>query len=234
MDMHQGQMCKLKRREDGADLGLYMRLRSSDGKQCYYRVAGGVGEGQVYGDQTINLSDVDVTNNNKPDMAARPYVVTLIIPTETQVKALIINPSMDVAEAVTKESILSDIRREKKRIEVALKGFVKQMEAYKALEEQMDTLRLDAEELDDIVSQVERGEPVRFTYAYGVHPMSQKEFCWRVPSRMTDRVAVGLVAVGDTVFGPKEFTITRIETMERLLPHSLLRSVEKIYCYSEL
>lgn len=234
MDMHQGQMCKLKRREDSADIGLYIRLRSSDGQQRYYRVAGGVGEGQAYGDQMINFSDVDSTNNNKPEMASRPYVVTCIVPTEIQVKALMVNPSMDVAAEVSRGAILFDIQREKKTIDNQIESLSKQMEAYRALEDQMGTLRFAAEELNNIMESVERGEKVNITYAYGVHPTSPKEFCWRVPSHMVDQVRAGLTAVGDTAFGPKEFTITRIETMERLLPHRLLLSVDELHCHSEL
>lgn len=225
MDMHQGQMCKLTRREDGADIGLYIRLRSSDGAQRYYRVAGGVGEGQVMGDQMIAYGDVDTSCGMKMDLRDKPYVISCVVPTEIQAKILLVNPTMDVEAEVSREAILFDIQRELKTINTEKAKLDRQLEQYRVLREHADTLNEGVNELTSFMDAIKRGEVVKITYAYGVHPNSPNEFCWRVPEKFKELVEPGLRAIGDTTFGPKEFTITRIEQMERVLPHRLMLSV---------
>lgn len=227
MDMHQGQMCKLRRRMDGADIGLYIRLRSSDGAQRYYRIAGGAGVNQEMGDQMIAFSDVDATNNNRPGNMERPYVVTCIVPSEIQAKVLMVNPNVDVEAEVANSAVCFDISRERKTIEKQMANIERQMQGYRALQEQMESMKDAMSDLDNVEAMLEDGQPVRFTYVFGRHPTSDKEFCWRLPTSFIGRVALGMRAVGDTAYGPKAFTVTRIEVMERLLPHRLLLSVEE-------
>ena len=234
MEMHQGQMCKLKRRSDGASIGLYLRLRATDGNQRYYRVPGGVMGDEEMDDQMIAFSDVDQSYGVKIEMRERPYVISCIVPTELQVKALLVNPNIDIGADVAKAAILSDIKREIDANSREIGHVKNQMRQYEALQAQADTLEAMQDELQKIIDDVNAGKSVSFTYVYGVHPSSPKEFCWRVPADLVDRVRVGLEAVGDTQFGPKEFTITRIERMERLLPHRRMLSVEDLNLCQEL
>ena len=241
MDMHQGQMCKIRRRSDGVDMGFYQKLRASDGKQRYYRVRVmepstafivPLDDNVV---KTLESGEVDhKLDYSNTEYAGRPYEVSCILPAEVQARILLASSSpMEIENEIHNSVFAADLEQACRSVSRMRTNLQTRMRAYQEMVNQFNRYTEDLAELEERKKNLEDGEMISpVLYAYGKHTRDNREFCWRVPKKLENCIAVGDVAIGDTANGAAEFTVTRLERKNRLLPHKLVISVgaeENVY-----
>ena len=206
--MFQGQIGLLVSRPNRADIEStrcwVQKLRAGDGKINLYRL--NVPEEQV----VFNLKDVDesLTNAN-PE---KPYEIKCVLPVELQMKKMDLDTykledevsQVQVLERVAK--LKEDERNLSNKIKVLLESRSKISKA-----------------IDDIVGSCPNGNG--YMYAYGKHDVSDREFCWRVPEELRDKVKPGCTIVVDTKYGKCNAIVTRVETTHYFVPHKAVFSV---------
>ena len=227
-DLHQGQLCKLSRKSDGIDMGVYAKIRNDDGKQVYVKI---FDDNKIIDDQTYRSEEslipcdrVD-SGSGKSDMAERPYVVSLIVPASVYQRVVVLNSNIDIDNEIKKSSVHIDIVNAKRDLSMKMVSIQRRMEAYNGLLEEIEEYKRSMSELELIESSVDSTSNPVFTYVYGKHDENGAEYCWRVPFHMKDKILVGMKLIGNTSYGHQPFTVTRIERSNRLFPHKTVVSI---------
>lgn len=228
-DLHQGQLCKLSRKSDDFDMGVYAKIRNDEGRQVYVKI---FGDNEIIDDQTCKQAEslipcdkVD-TGSNKGDMAERPYTVSLIIPASAYQRIVVLNSKIDIDSEIRKSSVYIDIDNARRDILSTMKYIESRMESYNVLREELDDCKRRMNELDLIDRSVDSIPSPMFTYVYGKHSENGIEYCWRVPFHLENKILVGMKLIGNTTSrGKQPFTVTRIEHSNRLLKHQTVVSI---------
>mgnify|MGYP004516459227 CR=1 FL=1 len=222
MDLHQGQLCKIKRKSDGEVMGIYAKLRSEDGKQAYYKLrrAGDDPSASAKTD-ILACADVDVSSG-KAEMEARPYVVIGAVPSGMYARFVVLNPEIDAEAEVDRASVYTDIALARAEAEHKAERLERKLERYNETKTELEKYRAELREMNQIEDAVKAGQALTFSYAYGVHTPGGVEYCWRIPSRLEGTILVGMRVVGNTKHGEQEFTVTRVEHSNRLFSHQLV------------
>ena len=215
--MYQGQIARIVDRMTNRS-GWYQKLRETSGV-WYFKVGPSSIEAGV-------IPNDDVDESKLRDNHTKRYAIDLEVPASIQMEATHFQPMEDIetriASGKTLDAIsteLGDLTRHKGVLETQYEGLLRQM---RGLDNGINDLSVKIRELEAARDQIQRGVCYEFTYAYGVHSGSPKEYCWRVPERYADLIGPGAEAVGETTGGQQPFTVTRVEKSPEFRQHKLV------------
>lgn len=217
--MHQGQLCKIQVHSgcapeyslpDGG--GWFLKLSLGGNKQTFHLV-----DANRLIELSIPASLVDESMSNlHPE---RPYYVAFVVPSELQPVVTSVSPELD--KLATQACIDARIKALGSTLNVIQKRVDEAKKKVELFEKEAQCANQRAGDLLQISSMPNP----HFVYAYGKHPTSNREFCWRVPYALYNSVRVGSNVIVETQKGEGSAMVTRIEKSPYLLEHRLVISV---------
>lgn len=235
--MNQGQICMIKRRADGVDLGWFQKLRMEDGniRFCMVRTTDQQilnNDGNVCMPAPIPDGEVDSSGNNKNP--AKPYVAYNFVPASVQIRytRFTADDSLgeDIQKSLTRSAIQAEIEKATAEYERAIEAYNrKTAEATSADQARLKVLH-GLSELESLKRSLDLGCDTEFVYAYGVHESGGDTYCWRVPNGLEEAAVPGAVAIVDTKYGEQRAVITKIERSKEFVPHkAIVRIISQVY-----
>lgn len=222
--MNQGQICKLKRRIDGEELGWFQRLRMDNGSIKFCKLNQSVNNPQTETFDTYDDGLVDSSGTNK--YAGRPLEAFCIVPASAQVMCTVFAADDDIDQRIARQVSIETMQRQLANLnaefERAHATFRTVSQQASDAEHRRESLLRSVRDLEGRIRDARDGREVLFSYAYGRHTDNGREFCWRIPDDMVESITPGASIIVETDRGHQTVTVTRVERLNEFIPHKLV------------
>lgn len=221
--VHQGDMVMVARKSTDdpsilVDNAWYQKLLM-DGKQVYRLIPDCDRVMSVNGTMPDMLNTAEVDECYINNSSGKSFAVISIVPLDEYLRYIRFDKPLCSAAALVTEQYVAQAMHKIADLQQKMTSLGREIERYQPIMDELDRVSAEIDEFSGYIEGARRGDMAKFTYAFGMHPGFNKEYCWRVPEHLVGKIHTGDEVLCEVSNGTEIAVVTRIEQSPSLREH---------------